>query len=155
MRLPPIEASRGATYPSLLQRRGDYIHDHLRTREHGHARVELVDWRTHSFRYEALQIRVNSLVVLHDEQARFGLPRRTEHFVVEEIGGWGIVYRPDNLLLVLGKVTGETTDARARRTPTQGCRRRSVIELLFPRPQATDQANKMGMTQIQPPQEVE
>lgn len=69
----------------------DNIHDHLRTREHGHlARVELVDLRTHSSRYEALQIRVNSLVVLRDdEQARFGLPRRTEHFVVEEIGGRG------------------------------------------------------------------
>src|SRR5262249_29337582 len=91
----------------------DNLDDDIRMREHDHVtRIDLADLRAHSLRYETLKIGVHSLVLFSDDKrAGLRLPRRTDHFVVEEIVRRRIVNGPNDLLLLLGKVTGETTDA--------------------------------------------
>src|SRR5260370_26168221 len=84
----------------------DNIDDEVGVRQHCDVTaVDSMSGRTHALRYEALQIGVDCLVLRgQNVPARFGLPGRAYHFLVEEVRSRRIVRRPDDLLLLLGKV---------------------------------------------------
>src|SRR5260370_42447840 len=59
--------------------------------------------------------------------ARCGLPGRAFHFLVEEVSSRRVVRRPDDLLLLLGKVAREILHAVGEH-PNAPVRRRNVLE---------------------------
>src|SRR5260370_11343581 len=86
--------------------------------------------RTHALRYEALQIGVDCLVLRgQNVPARFGLPGCPFHFLVEEVSSRRVVRRPDDLLLLLGKVAREILHAVGEH-PNAPVRRRNVLKYI-------------------------
>ena len=107
----------------------DNIDDEVGLRQHCDVTaVDSMSGRTHALGYEALQIGVDRLVLRgQNVPARFGLPGRAYHFLVEEVRSRRIVRCPDDLLLLLGKVAREILHA-VREHPNSPVRRRNVPE---------------------------
>ena len=77
------------------------------------AAVGLDRGRVHAFRQKALKIRMHGLVLLsEDVPARLRLPSNlVELLLLEQVGCGRVMGRPDQLLLLLGKVSREVLDA--------------------------------------------
>ena len=107
----------------------DNIDDEVGLRQHCDVTaVDSMSGRTHALRYEALQIGVDCLVLRgQNVPARFGLPGRAFHFLVEEVSSRRVVRRPDDLLLLLGKVAREILRAVGEH-PNAPVRRRNVLQ---------------------------
>ena len=103
--------------PTLLNRGSGLandLDDNVRLGEHGDvAAVGLDRRRVHALRQKTLKIGMHGLVLLsEDEPARLRLPGNlVELLLLEQVGSGWVEGRPDQLLLLLGKVSREMLDA--------------------------------------------
>src|SRR5439155_20061760 len=106
----PFAREMSLVRPTLLNRGSGLandLDDNVRLGEHGDvAAVGLDRGRVHAFRQKALKIRMHRLVLLsEDVPARLRLPGNlVELLLLEQVGSGWVVGRPDQLLLLLGKV---------------------------------------------------
>ncbi len=104
------------------------LDDNVRPGKHDDvAAVGLDRGRVHAFRQKALKVRMHSLVLLsEDVPARLRLPGNlVEILLLEQVGSGWVVGRPDQLLLLLGKVSREVLDAFRLNPDTSAGRPRS------------------------------
>jgi len=113
----PFEKEMSLVRPTLLNRGSGLandVDDNVRLGKHDDvAAVGLDRVRVDAFRQEMLKIRMHRLVLLsEDVPARLRLPRNlVESLLLEQVGSGWVVGRPDQLLLLLGKVSREVLDA--------------------------------------------
>src|SRR6266404_8330803 len=87
----------------------DYIQHEVGLGKHGNVTtLELMSGGFHALRKKAFQIRMNGAVVLADDiPARLRLPCGSPNFRLEQVGFRDALGRPNELLLLLRKVSAE------------------------------------------------
>src|SRR5262245_16709697 len=86
------------------------------------------DGGVHALRGEALQLWMHGAVIFGDDvPCRLRSPSRSSHLLVEQVDGWRTLCRPDELLLLVGKVSAEGLRA-ARAQPDASVRHFNVLE---------------------------